>query len=360
MPRKLNRRLLIYKRNWGNPFNAVLFGGLFIVALVIAGCATNTANIPASEKFSGEYVWPAPPQTPRIKWIGQWSNKYDFGKGSEVMEFLIGKERVEALRRPNGVVSDAAGNIYVADSEFRMIFVFDIEKKSLRFIGIGTLAGPIGTAMDKKGGILYVSDSRLDKVFGFQKDTGEVVLTLGGPGEFKNPSGLAFDEQRERLYVADAQNHMIKVFDRDGRPLFSIGKRGNTDGEFNFPSYIALDKTGRLFVVDSFNFRVQIFDADGKFIKKFGKLGDASGAFSRPHGIGIDSEGHVYVVDASFNNFQIFDDDGKLLLWVGTTGRNPGEFYLPTGLYIDDKDTIYVSDTFNRRVQVFQYLKEKM
>jgi DNA-binding beta-propeller fold protein YncE len=330
---------------------------LFAALLNISSCATTQA--PVANAPSGEYVWPAPPLQPRIKWIGQWSNRYDFGKSSQVMEFLVGKERVETLRRPNGVVADTAGNIYVADSEFRMIFVFDIEKKSLRFLGIGTLAGPIGTAMDNKRGILYVSDSRLDKVFGLQKETGEVLLTLGGPGEFKNPSGLAFDEQRDRLYVADAQNHMIKVFDRDGRPLFSIGKRGNGDGEFNFPSYLALDKTGRLFVVDSFNFRIQIFDADGKFIKKFGKLGDASGSFSRPNGIGIDSDGHIYVVDAAFNNFQIFDEDGKLLLWVGATGTKPGEFYLPTGLYIDAKDRIYVSDTFNRRVQTFQYLKEK-
>ncbi|MEW6215345.1 MAG: 6-bladed beta-propeller, partial [Nitrospirota bacterium] len=77
------------------------------------------------------------------------------------------------------------------------------------------------------------------------------------------------------------------------------------------------------------------------------------------NGIGVDSEGHVYVVDSSFNNFQIFNEDGSLLLWVGNVGRNPGEFYLPTGMYIDREDRIYVSDTFNRRIQVFQYLKER-
>ena len=328
---------------------------IFSLLSFFLGCA-GTATLPA--KPSGNFVWPLPPATPKIKWLTQWSDRYDFGKPSEVFEFLVGKERVEKLRRPNGIVADNAGNIYVADSEIRIIFVFDVEKKALRFLGMGAVAGPIGLAMDNKRGILYVSDTRLDKVLALNKDTGDVILSVGGPGEFKNPSGLAYDEQRDRLYVADTQNHVVKAFDQDGHFLFSIGKRGTENGEFNFPSYVALDKNGRLYVVDSFNFRVQIFDAEGKFVKKFGKLGDGSGYFTRPEGIGVDSEGHVYVVDASFNNFQIFNEEGKLLLWIGNAGTKPGEFYLPTGLYIDNNDRIYVSDTFNRRAQVFQYLKE--
>lgn len=328
---------------------------IFFVLLFLISCA-GTSTLPA--KPSGNYVWPNPPATPRIKWVTQWSDRYDFGRPSQVMELLVGRERVEKLRRPSGVVADNAGNVYVSDSEIRVVFVFDVEKNLLRFLGMGTLGGPTGLAMDNNRGILFVSDTRLDKVFGINKVTGDNVLSIGGPGEFKNPSGLAYDDQRNRLYVADTQNHMIKVFDKDGRPLFTIGRRGSEDGEFNFPSYLALDKSGRLFVDDSFNFRVQVFDPEGKFLKKFGKLGDSSGYFTRPQGIGVDSEGHVYVADSSFNNFQIFNEDGKLLLWVGNTGTKPGEFYIPAGLFVDKNDRIYVSDTFNGRAQVFQYLKE--
>jgi DNA-binding beta-propeller fold protein YncE len=331
-----------------------LFVIIFSLLLFFIGCASTPS--PAT-KPSGNYAWPLPPATPKIKWVTQWSDRYDFGKPSEFFEYLVGKERVEKLRRPNGVVADNAGNIYVADSEIRVIFVFDLEKKALRFLGMGAVAGPIGLAMDNKRGTLYVSDTRLDKVLALNKNTGDIILSVGGPGEFKNPSGLVFDEQRDRLYVADTQNHVIKAFDPNGQLLFSIGKRGTENGEFNYPSYVALDRNGRLFVVDSFNFRIQIFDTDGKFVKKFGKLGDASGYFTRPEGIGVDSDGNVYVVDASFNNFQIFNEEGKLLLWVGTAGAKPGEFYLPTGLYVDKNDRIYVADTFNRRAQVFQYLK---
>lgn len=328
---------------------------IYSVLLIFFGCASSS-SLPS--KPTGNYVWPTPPATPRVKWVTQWSDRYDFGRPSHVMEMLIGKERVEKLRRPSGIVCDNAGNIYVSDSEIRVIFVFDVEKNVLRFLGMGSLGGPTGLAIDNNRGIIFVSDARLDKVFAINKVTGDILLSIGGPGEFKRPSGLAYDEQRNRLYVADTQSHVIKVFDKDGRLLFTIGKRGSENGEFNYPSYLALDKAGRLYVDDSFNFRVQIFDADGKFLKKFGKLGDSSGYFTRPQGIGVDSEGHIYVADSSFNNFQIFDEDGRLLLWVGNTGTKPGEFYLPAGLFVDKNDKIYVADTFNRRAQVFQYLKD--
>jgi DNA-binding beta-propeller fold protein YncE len=332
---------------------------IFVCFLFLSflGCASSPSTL--TESSSDEYVWPKPPVTPKIKWLSQWSNKKDFGAGGKIMTLLLGEEKAEQLRRPNGIVADSAGNIYVADSEQRIIFVFDQERKSLRFLGFGALAGPIGLAIDNKRGIIFVSDSRLKRVVGLDKNTDKNVITIGVPGDFGAPTGMVYDNERDRLYVSDSRAHIIKVFDKDGKLLFTIGKRGSGDGELNYPSYLAIDRLGRLYVVDAFNFRIQIFDAEGNFIKKFGKLGDASGSFSRPGGIGVDSDGNIYVADASYNNFQIFNEDGKLLLWVGVTGKKPGQFYLPSGLYIDAQDRIYVSDTFNRRAQVFQYLKEK-
>lgn len=337
-----------------------IFSKLYILILLLTFLVLGCQSVPtASDDSAGEYVWPRPPETTRVKWLSQWSGKKDFGSSGMVMALLIGDEKDERLRRPNGIVADAAGNIYVADSEQRIIFVFDQGKKTLRFLGFGSLAGPVGLAIDNKRGIVFVSDSRLKKVIGFDKNTDKNIITVGSTGEFLSPSGMVYDSEKGRLYVSDTSAHIIKVFDKDGKLLFTIGKHGNNEGEFNFPSYLALDKNSRLYVVDSFNFRVQIFDSEGKFLKKFGKLGDASGSFSRPSGIGVDSEGHIYVADAAFNNVQIFNEEGKLLLWVGHTGKKPGGFYIPSGLYIDNQDKIYVSDTFNRRVQVFQYLADK-
>ncbi|MBC8412243.1 MAG: SMP-30/gluconolactonase/LRE family protein [Nitrospira sp.] len=324
-------------------------------SLILIGCAA----APPKEEPVEEIVWPSPPDDPRIKWITQWADKHDFEGPDPFLTFFLGEDPVESLQRPNTVIADAAGNVYVADTEQGLIFVFDVEQNGLRFLGNGVLAGPVGLAIDNKRGIIFVADSRLNKVFGLDKKTGDIILTIGTPGDFQHPSGMVFNEDRDILYVTDTQNHRIRVFDKDGIAIYNIGERGYKGGEFNFPSFLALDMEGRLYVADTLNFRIQIFDQEGYYIKEFGKLGDASGTFTRPYGVGVDSDGHVYVIDSAFNNFQIFNDDGTLLLFVGTPGAKPGEFYLPTGLYIDKNDKIYVADTFNRRVQIFQYLKEQ-
>jgi DNA-binding beta-propeller fold protein YncE len=326
---------------------------IFFCFLFMCGCATDTSY----SKISAELTWPPPPETPRIKWVTQWSDQYDFGGPNRLLTTLMGPEKIARLSKPNGVATDKDGNIYVADTSLGLIFVFDVKRNTLRFIGEGTLSAPVGVAIDNARGIVYVSDYRHQSVFGLDKENGKIVLLIGGRDKFKNPSGLAFDQERGRLYVADTKNSSIKVFDSNGKSLATIGKQGTNDGEFHLPAFIALDKNGSLYVVDSFNFRIQIFDADGKFVKKFGKIGDSPGFFGRPVGIAVDSEFHIYVVDPSFNNFQIFDLDGKLLLWVGQTGTKPGQFSMPTAIYIDIDDKIYISDTYNRRVQVFQYLK---
>ena len=347
-----NISLLFSKRY---SLNAIRYT-LFAVLIFVSACA---ARLPVPEKPTGEYIWPAPPETPRIKWLTQWSNSQDFQMIKPV-DLLIREGVLHVLFRPNGVVADNAGNVYVADSQLHEIFVFDVEKNILRFLGEDVVDTPIGLAIDNRRGIVFVSDARLGTVSGIDKNTGKVVMAFKlTDDEVNKPSGLVYDEERERLYVSDTKNHSVRVFDKNGKLIFTIGKRGDGDGEFHTQSYLALDRNGRLYVVDLFNFRVQIFDPDGKFVKTFGRLGDGPGTFTRPAGIGVDSEGHIYVVDTAFNNFQIFNDEGRLLLWIGKAGKGAGEFQYPTGLYVDKEDRIYVTDTFNRRVQVFQYLKEK-
>jgi DNA-binding beta-propeller fold protein YncE len=102
---------------------------------------------------------------------------------------------------------------------------------------------------------------------------------------------------------------------------------------------------------------VQVFDRKGNPLASFGRLGDAPGDFDKPKGIAVDSGGHIYVVEGLNDLVQIFDADGRLLLAFGGSGNGPGQLWLPSGIAIVN-DIIYVADAANRRVQMFEYVKE--
>lgn len=331
----------------------------FLVLLLFAiafGCAA-----PKYEEVKP--VFPSPPDEPRIAYIKSWYGDIDFEGKSSFFDSIIGEEEGRMiLVRPQAVAVDKEGIIYVVDAQLVAVMVFDEKNKEFRnFTGKGgRVAIPSGVAVDNIGKTVYISDIKQKKVFGFDKDAG-LKISIGKEGEFERPSGLAVNETLQRLYVVDTYGHKVKAYTTKGDFLFEFGERGHDiGGQFNFPTFAAIDSHENIYVMDSQNFKVQVFDKDGKFIRMWGEVGDVPGRFARPKGIGIDSDDNVYVIDAAFENIQIFDKDGKVLLFFGTSGGGPGYFNVPAGMYIDRAaDRIYVADGFNRRVQVFQYLSEK-
>ncbi len=151
---------------------------------------------------------------------------------------------------------------------------------------------------------------------------------------FNMPSDLAVDAQG-RLYVLDSANHRIQVFDREGKFVKSIGRRGQGPGEFNMPSSIALDAAGNLLVVESGPGRLQLIAPDGKILKTL-KIPEAgisiarflsSGRFLSAGGGGISrmfrisGDGRTAGDEDKKADHpplgKIFDADGKSVLDVG-------------------------------------------
>lgn len=334
-----------------NAFTALVMGLLF----TLAACATVEKPKPL------EMFWPDPPDKPRIKFERSLRGKDELG-GPSVLEVVVGKEASPGLHQPMGVaVSDDGQRLYVVDFAWSAVFVFDLSSKTLRFIGNDErfgLARPIGIALDEQENV-YVTDtgSRAVKVY----DRMGKFLRAVGKDRLVRATGLAVDKERRRLYVVDTgendqRAHQVKVFDLEGNLLSEIGRRGNGDGEFNFPTFAAVDSQGRLYVADTANFRVQVFDADGKFLKKFGRAGDRVGEFARPKAVALDSFGNVYVLDAHFSNVQIFNQQGDVLLAFGGTGLYPGLLLNPTAIAIDKRNQIYVSNYLGQRVDIYRLI----
>ncbi len=317
-----------------------------------------------AEPVSGKptpWTWPLPPEKPRVQFIQTIITPQDLGvkKGffAKLWEFIVGEDTANRIMSPHGVVADGEGKLYVADWGGKQIHFFDFRKKEYDVFfktRLGPLESPIGLALDADG-LLYVTDSVLRRIFVFNGTKNKKVL---GDDSLLRPTGIAINKKDKLLYVADTQGHRIDVFDLDGKKQFSFGRQGPREGEFNYPTHIAIDSAGDVYVMDSLNFRVQIFDKQGRFEKQFGGNGTGIDQFMKPKGIAVDSEGHIWVSDNLRNTIQVFDREGRFLLIFGKLGTDAGQFNIPAGLYIDSKDRLYVADSYNYRVQMYQYIKQ--
>jgi DNA-binding beta-propeller fold protein YncE len=345
---------------------------LLVAALLCLGGCADVKYVmhldPDYRAVTPAKIWPAAPETPRYRYVGQLLGEENFvaenagnrNVGMKLFYWLVGlfdegEEKI-TLKRPQSGTVDEQGRVYVTDISNQAVFVFDqaagkllvwnqaLEKKN--FIT------PIGIAIGA-GGQILVADADLGAVF--RLDPQGRPLGSFGQDILKRPTGLARDAKRGRIYVSDTHAHDIKVFDDDGRLLEVMAGRGEGESELNFPTHMSFSGD-KLYVADTMNARVQIFDADGKVAGFLGKRGLNFGDLTRPKGVTVDGFGNIYVVESYFDNLLVFNNQGEFLMPIGGTGPAVGQFYLPSGVWSDSQGRIYVADMFNGRVVMFQFL----
>jgi sugar lactone lactonase YvrE len=333
-----------------------------IAGLLATGCASPGG--PIFEPLERPVVWPAPPDPPRIHYVGSLASDRDLKPGRSVGQAigdaLFGRQAIREMVSPFAITTDGQ-RIMVCDNSIALVHVFDLETRRYEQWHPAAGAGhdpfvqPVGIAFDPAPAQprILVADSAVGGLYAF--DLRGRGLGWLGREHLNRPTGIAVDTDRNRILVADAGLHHVAVLSLAGNLLGHIGSRGTGPGEFNFPTNIAIDADGRIYVSDSLNFRVQIFDPDLQFAGQFGERGNRPGHFSQPKGVTVSRHGHIYVVDAHFESVQIFDQQGRLLLSFGQEGRGPGEFWVPAGVFAAADDRIWVADTHNRRIQVFEY-----
>jgi DNA-binding beta-propeller fold protein YncE len=325
-----------------------------LATILVAGCAA-TPKVP-------DMFWPDPPDKPRLKYLRSLQSQNDLG-GRSLREMLVGKDKLLGLSQPMGLaLSEDEQRLYVVDNAWNRVFVFDLKTGTLGMIGDQErypLVAPVGVALDGQENV-YVTETATRTVRVYDKN-GQFLRGIG-KDLLVRPTGVVIDTPRQRLYVVDtgqtdsAEAHRVKVFDLEGHLIQQIGRRGDGDGEFNFPTFANLDAQGRLYVVDSVNHRIEVFDPDGNFLWKFGQSGDRIGDFALPKGVAVDTLGNIYVVDSRWCNVQVFNEQGQLLLIFAGVGTYPGLLMNPTAVVIDRHNRIYISDTLGRRVSVYELI----
>jgi sugar lactone lactonase YvrE len=300
------------------------------------------------------------------------------------------------FNHPNGIASDSAGNIYIADTENSTIRKITPNGFASTLAGLagsygsadgsGSTArfyGPQGIAADNTGQ-LFVADtanSTIRKIaaagvvstFAGAAGISNSLDGAGAGARFYHPEGLALDAG-ENLYVADSWNHTIRKITAGGTVSTLAGLAGNSgsaDGtnskaRFCRPSGIAVDSGTNLYVADALNHTIRKITPAGNVSTIAGLAGiwgstdgtNSNARFYQPQGICVAASGDIFVGDSGNQTLRKISPAGTN--WVvstvaglsGLAGSTNGtgasaQFYFPGGIALDGAGYLYVADTAN-------------
>lgn len=247
---------------------------------------------------------------------------------------------------PYGLWFDNRGNLFITDllnQVVREIYSADgtiqtvAGNNSAGYFGDNGVAtdaqlnNPFGVAVNAAGDI-FISDSNNNRVRVVNHATGNIATYAGtgyniyggdsGPAvnaSISRPQGLAVDASGN-LYIADNGNNRIRRVGTDGTitTVAGTGTTGSTgDGgpatkaQLSHPWGVAVDSSGDIFIADYGNSRIRQITTDGIMHTiaggtGVGYTGDGSIATNAklnfPAGVAVDSStGKVYIADSSNN-----------------------------------------------------------
>jgi DNA-binding beta-propeller fold protein YncE len=332
-------------------------------------------------------AWPADPDLSRpygiaidptgsVVWIantgGYNIRKYDL-TGNLLLQFGSTGSDPGFLRWPRGMSVDAAGNVFVADTDMERVQKFDSNGTFLQvFMGPENdaqgPAHPRAIDVNQSTGHIYTAAAYSNRIDHFD-ETGTYIGSWGHhdrDGLFlSTPRGMTVDPHNDLVYVADTNSHLIKKFTYDG--VF-LGQYGNwpfvhrDETAVSFPASLSTDSLGNYWALNE----GVIYPDDptwgsDKYVRQFDPNGNFLFGFAHPDftaamgDIAINEiASEIYVSNTRKNKIMRFDFNGNLLGEWGSKGDGPGQFISPAGIAVNpSQNCVLVADVGNQRIQKF-------
>ncbi|MBX9602908.1 MAG: hypothetical protein K2X35_18030 [Bryobacteraceae bacterium] len=303
------------------------------------------------------------------------------------------------LQTPRGIAVDAAGIVYISDTENNRVRKFSPGGLITTAAGVNAflyhgelactyrsiirdppLSCPVGVALDAEGN-LYVADtgnSRIRKISPLG-----VVSNIAGSGDPRSywgdggraedaalyyPSGVAVDASAN-LYIADTGNSRVRKVSPEG-VITTVAGNGTSgysgdggpaiDAQLRGPGGVAVDAFGNLYIADTADHRIRKVSPSGIITTiagngvtghGFGPWSDGGPATSAnlagPRGVAVDPNGNVYIADTSHLSIRKVSTSGIITTVAGAglfAGCQSGGFLLPTAVAVDTSSQLYIAD----------------
>lgn len=179
------------------------------------------------------------------------------------------------------------------------------------------------------------------------------VAAFGAPQtEEANKSNVEPAGQMDQRSSAKAKKTKTIYIPKDaGKFIRDWGKKGNANGQLNWPSAIAVGLDKSVYITDASNARVQKFSSAGKFINKWGSAGTGLTQFLGIRDIAVAPNGTLYVVDSINERIKQYSTGGIVLNTWGHFGHGAGQFDQPYGIAAAPDGSLFIADTQNHRIQ---------
>jgi uncharacterized protein (TIGR03437 family) len=311
------------------------------------------------------------------------------GNGTQGFSGDNGPATSAELAGPYGIAVDAAGNLYIGDAPANCV-------RKVSAGVITTVAGnglpgysgdngpatsaqlsyPYGVSVDAAGD-LFIADSNNYRI---RKVANGVITTVAGNGTTGfggdngpaasaqvQPFGVAVDSAGS-VYIADAQNNRIRKVTNgvittvagNGTAGFGGDNGPATNAQLYEPSGVAVDSAGNVYIADTFNNRVRevsggvITTVAGNGTEGFGG-GDGGPATSAqlfyPSGVAVDSASNLYIADTDGQRIRKVAN-GVITTVAGGSAASPGDYLsFPDGVAVDSAGNLYIADTYNHSIR---------
>jgi hypothetical protein len=128
--------------------------------------------------------------------------------------------------------------------------------------------------IEEENGVTVVKNPK-DPMYGEDVFSLEEELTIGG--EDKDSEPLFIDityvriDYEENIYVLDSRDCQIKVFDKNGKHIRKIGRKGQGPGEMQFPTMMDIVSGKEIMICDLRNNRISFYSLQGELLKEVSK-----------------------------------------------------------------------------------------
>jgi sugar lactone lactonase YvrE len=291
-----------------------------------------------------------------------------------------------ALNQPSAVVRDNAGNTYVADSMNNRVREITAAGVILTVAGTGVtgysgdggpainarLNLPQGLALDAAGN-LYIADT---ENFCIRKvNTAGIISTV--MTQRWAPYGIAVDGSGN-LFIADPYQSLVQKASPSGA-LTTVAGTGvfgySGDGgpaisaQLSEPFAVAVDAAGDVYIADTFNFRIRMVSPGGIITTAVGtgiggESGDggpaASARINQVYGLAFDAAGDLYIADTYDNRIRVVTNgtitavagNGQYNYWGDGGPAFASSFRYPWAVAVDASGIVAVADQQNNAIRL--------